>query len=124
ALRAWSPVHVHLGTAHRVAHLVPLGTTELAAGQSTLVQLVFAEPFCAVPRDRFIVRDSQGRPTVGGVYVLGPAAPERRRRSPERLAFLAAIERMLAGDGAAPLIEHARFGARPGGSLAPLRPAR
>jgi len=112
ALRAWSPVHVHLGTAHGVAHLVPLGATELAAGQSTLVQLVFAEPFCAVPGDRFIVRDSQGRHTIGGGYVLDPAAPERRRRSPERLAFLAAIERMLAGDGAAPLIEHARFGAR------------
>src|SRR4029077_5342615 len=102
ALRAWSPMHVHLGTAHRVAHLVPLGATELAAGQSTLVQLVFAEPFCAVPGDRFIVRDPQGRHTIGGGYVLDPAAPERRRRSPERLAFLAALERLLAGGGGGP----------------------
>ena len=112
ALRAWSPVHVHLGTAHRVAHLVPLQTAELAVGQSALVQLVFAEHFCAVPGDRFIVRDAQGRRTVGGGRVLDPAAPERRRRCPARLAFLDAIERMLAGGGIAPLIEQARFGAR------------
>jgi selenocysteine-specific elongation factor len=112
ALRAWSPVHVHLGTAHRVAHLVPLQSAELAAGQSALAQLVFAEPFCAVAGDRFIIRDAQGVHTVGGGHVLDPAAPQRRRRSTERLAFLAAIDRMLAGDGVAPLIEHARFGAR------------
>ena len=112
ALRAWSPVHVHLGSAHRLAHLVPLEAAQLAPGQTALAQLVFAEPFCAVPGDRFIVRDAQGKRTIGGGKVLDPAAPERRRRSPERFAFLAAIERMLSGDSLAPLIERARFGAR------------
>src|SRR5262249_3279345 len=34
------------------------------------------------------------------------------RRSPERRAFLDALERMLAGEGTAPLIEHALFGAK------------
>jgi selenocysteine-specific elongation factor len=112
ALRAWSPVHVHLGTAHRLAHLVPLDVAELVPGKSALVQLVFAAPFCAVPGDRFIARDAQGRHTVGGGHVLDPDAPERRRRSAERLTVLDALERMLAGEGLAPLIAHAPFGAR------------
>jgi selenocysteine-specific elongation factor len=112
ALRAWSPVHVHLGTAHRLAHVVPLDATELKPDGTGLVQLVFAAPFCAVPGDRLIVRDAQGRHTVGGGRVLDPAAPERRRRSPERLTVLEATERMLDGEGLAPLIAHAPFGAR------------
>ena len=112
ALRAWSPVHVHLGTAHRLAHLVPLDATELTPGGSALVQLVFDAPFCAVSGDRFITRDAQGRHTVGGGRVLDSAPPERRRRSPERLAVLEATERMLDGEGLAPLIAHAPFGAR------------
>jgi selenocysteine-specific elongation factor len=111
-LRAWSPVHVHLGTAHRVAHLVPLEAAQLAPGESGRVQLVFALPFCAVPGDRFIIRDAQGRHTIGGGAVLDPAAPERRRRSPERLAYLDALEHMLEGGGIAGLIEQAPCGAR------------
>src|SRR5262249_9931355 len=111
-LRAWSPVHVHLGTTHRVAHIVPLETAQLSPGESGRVQLVFAQPFCAVPGDRFIIRDAQGRHTIGGGRVIDPTAPERRRRSPERRAFLDALERMLAGEGTAPLIEHALFGAK------------
>src|SRR2546430_9276292 len=42
--------------------------------------------------------------------VLDPFAPARRRRSVERLEFLAALERMLAGEGLTPLLHQARFG--------------
>jgi selenocysteine-specific elongation factor len=112
ALRTWCPVHIHLGTAHRLAHLVPLDATELEPGGSALVQLVFADPFCAATGDRFIVRDAQGRHTVGGGRVMDPAAPERRRRSPGRLAVLQATERMLDGEGLAPLIAREPYGAR------------
>jgi len=112
ALRAWSPVHVHLGTAHRVAHAVPLESSELGPGVAQRVQLVFEAPFCAVPGDRFILRDAQGRHTIGGGQVLDPLAPERRRRSPQRQAWLSAIESMLSGGGLTPLIECAAYGAR------------
>ena len=111
-LKSWSPVHVHLGTGHRVAHLVLLEAPALAAGDSGRVQLVFDTPICAVPGDRFIVRDAQGRHTIGGGSVLDPCAPARRRRSPRRLAILTALERMLAGDGLVPLLEHAAYGLR------------
>src|SRR5579862_5193778 len=83
-LEAWTPVHVHLGTEHRLAHAVPLEQAQLCAGDSGRVQLVFEAPLCALPGDRLIVRDARARHTIGGGLVLDPAAPARRRRSPER----------------------------------------
>ncbi|MDB6082944.1 MAG: Selenocysteine-specific translation elongation factor, partial [Gammaproteobacteria bacterium] len=47
----------------------------------------------------------QARHTVGGGVVIDPDAPARRRRSPERLAYLAAIQCMLLGEGIVPLLE-------------------
>ncbi len=111
-LEPWSPLHVHLGTTHRLAHAVPLESAGPSAGEAGRVQLVFDTPICALPGDRFIVRDAQGRHTLGGGRVLDPCAPARRRRSVERLGSLAALERMLAGEGITPLLQQARFGVR------------
>src|SRR5213082_1589091 len=108
-LTSWAPLHVHLGTTHRLAHVVPLQSPG-PGGESARVQLVFDAPMCALPGDRLIVRDAQGRHTLGGGRVLDPCAPARRRRSVERLGFLAALERMLAGEGITPLLQQARFG--------------
>ncbi len=109
-VRGGSPLHVHLGTAHHVARAVPLDAERLSAGSTARVQLVFDTPHCAVPGDRFIVRDAQAARTIGGGVVLDPCAPERRRRSAARLAWLASLERLLAGEGIAPLLEQARNG--------------
>ena len=109
-LSAWSPLHVHLGTAHLIAHAVPLESAKLEAGGSALVQLVFDAPLCAVPGDRFIVRDAQARRTLGGGSVLDTCAPARKRRSAVRVGFLAALERVLAGESLAPLLQHSRYG--------------
>lgn len=103
-LATWSPVHVHIGTAHCPAHLVLLESEHLAAGESARVQFVFDTATCALPGDRFIVRDSQAAHTIGGGVVLDSSAPSRRRRSDERLRYLDAIERMLAGGGLEPLL--------------------
>jgi selenocysteine-specific elongation factor len=56
---------------------------------------VFERPVCAVPGDRFVVRNAQANRTVGGGQVLDPFAPSRKRRSAERLAWLDAIQTML-----------------------------
>jgi len=111
-LESWSPLHVHLGTTHRVAHVVPLESDGPSAGETGRVQLVFDTPICAMPGDRLIVRDAQGRHTIGGGGVLDPFAPARQRRSVERLGFLAALERMLDGEGITPLLQQARFGVK------------
>ncbi|WOD13780.1 selenocysteine-specific translation elongation factor [Paraburkholderia kirstenboschensis] len=94
-LEHWTPLHVHLGTQHQVAHLALLEGETLDAGRRARVQLVFERPVCAVPGDRFVVRNAQADRTVGGGHVLDPFAPSRKRRSPERLAWLDAIQTML-----------------------------
>jgi len=95
ALEHWTPLHVHLGTQHQVAHVALLDGDTLGAGQRARVQLVFERPLCAVPGDRFVVRNAQANRTVGGGHVLDPFAPARKRRAPERLAWLDALETML-----------------------------
>jgi len=111
-LAQWSPLHVHIGTAHRVAHVVPLDTERLSAGESGRAQLVFDAPICAAPGDRFIARDARAAHTIGGGSVLDPFAPARKRRSVERSKYLDALARMTAGDGIAPLLAQARHGVR------------
>jgi selenocysteine-specific elongation factor len=109
-LQAWSPVHVHLGTAHQIAHVVPLESSRLLPGEVACVQLVCATPLCALPGDRFIVRDPQAAHTIGGGQILDPFAPSRRRRSAGRRRYLAAIEQMLSGGGVEPLLREAPQG--------------
>ena len=94
-LEHWAPLHVHLGTQHQVAHVALLDGETFGAGQRARVQLVFERPVCALPGDRFVVRNAQANRTVGGGHVLDPFAPSRKRRSAERLAWLDAIQVML-----------------------------
>jgi selenocysteine-specific elongation factor len=94
-LEHWAPLHVHLGTQHQVAHVALLDGETLGAGQRARVQFVFERPVCALPGDRFVVRNAQASRTIGGGHVLDPFAPSRKRRSAERLAWLDAIQRML-----------------------------
>jgi len=110
ALRNWTPVHVHLGTAHRLAHVVPLDSEVLAAGASARAQLVFDDAICAAAGDRLLIRDAQARHTLGGGRVLDANAPARKRRGAERMRRLDAIETMLDGGNLAALVQSAPFG--------------
>ena len=111
-LDSWLPVHVHLGTTHRVAHVALLESSSVSAGESVRIQLVFDTPICAIPGDRFIVRDAQANHTVGGGVILDPFAPARKRRSGERMRYLDALEAMIAGQGIAPLLQSAPYGVK------------
>ena len=109
-LEHWAPLHVHLGTQHQVAHVALLDGETLGAGQRARVQLVFERPVCALPGDRFVVRNAQADRTVGGGHVLDPFAPARKRRSAERLAWLDAIQIMLDTGTLDPLLARAPNG--------------
>jgi selenocysteine-specific elongation factor len=111
-LKAWAPVHFHHGAAHRTAHVVPLEDSTITSGQSLHAQIVFETPICPLPGDRFIVRDAQAIRTLGGGIVLDPFAQSRKRRSPERMRYLDALERMIAGEGLAPLLAEAPYGVK------------
>jgi selenocysteine-specific elongation factor len=103
-------IHVHLGTAHGTAHVVPLQGDRSSAVAKLRAQLVFDRPICAAAGDRFVVRDAQARHTIGGGVVIDPCAPAKRRRSPARSAYLDAIQDLLAGEGLATLLRSAPFG--------------
>lgn len=109
-LRTWTPVHIHLGASHYVAHAVPLTGATLAPGETGWVQLVFDQAVCAMPGDRYIARDAQARHTIGGGMVLDPNAPQRKRRSPERLAWLASVAALHHAGGLQELLEQAPHG--------------
>ena len=98
-LTHWAPLHVHLGTTHQVAHVALLDGDTLAPAATARVQLVFDKPVCALPGDRFIVRNAQATRTVGGGIVLDPFAPARKRRTPERLRMARCARQLIAGDG-------------------------
>lgn len=91
-LRHWSPVHLHHGAAHLMARIALLDDDTLAPGSSARVQIVPYRPLAALHGDRFILRDAEARHTLGGGIVLDPWGPPRRRKTPERLAELAALE--------------------------------
>lgn len=108
----WAALHVHLGAAHLTAHLVPLQSDSLQPGAEARVQLVLDEPAHVLPGDRLILRNAQGNRTLGGAVVLDPFAPERKRRSPARMAWLDALDALVQGGDAAPLIAQAPHGLR------------
>jgi len=95
-LRHWSPVHFHLGAVDVMARVALLEHDVLEPGASGLAQIVLDRTIGALRGDRFIIRDQSASRTVGGGRVLDPFPPERKRRTPERLALLAALERPTA----------------------------
>ena len=109
-LQHWTPLHVHLGTTHRVAHVALLDGDTLTAGEKARAQLVFDTPLCALPGDRFIVRNAQATRTVGGGRVLDPFGPARKRRTAERRAWLDALQTWLDDGRIEPLLDRAQLG--------------
>jgi selenocysteine-specific elongation factor len=90
-LTAWMPVRLHVGTAEVGGRLVLLGEGVPAPGDTAFVQVVLDRPVAARVHDRFILRDVSASRTLAGGRILDLRAPDRRRRTPERLALLAAL---------------------------------
>ena len=82
-LRSGTPVHIHHGAAGVMGTVAVLDTHR--------VQLVLHEPIAAWHGDRIVLRDASASRTIAGATVLDPFAPVRYRRTPQRLAELAAL---------------------------------
>jgi selenocysteine-specific elongation factor len=92
-LRSGTIVHVHLGSVDVMGSVAVLDAADaLAPGASAWVQLVLREPIGAWAGDRVVLRDASATRTLAGGVVIDPLAPARYRRTPERLAELAALE--------------------------------
>jgi selenocysteine-specific elongation factor len=114
-LKEGLPVHLHLGTADVVGRLAVLSGAPIAPGESGFAQVDLAHPIGALCGDRVVLRDHAARHTLAGGRVVDPFAPRRGRRTPARLAILAAmaepdaaraLDRRLALEG---IVDLARF---------------
>ncbi|MDO5667336.1 MAG: selenocysteine-specific translation elongation factor [Alcaligenaceae bacterium] len=109
-IQAWTPLHLHIAAKHYHVHAVPLSMDRVEPGQSAKVQLVSEEPICSMTGDRFIIRNPQATQTIGGGRILHPNAPDRKRRSAERLAWLDGVLAFLNGAGLEVLLKQAPYG--------------
>ncbi len=84
----WMPVRLHHAAADIGARIVLLEDRPIAPGAQARVQLVFERAIAAAVGDRYVLRDTSARRTIGGGRFLDLRAPSRKRRSPERMAVL------------------------------------
>jgi len=87
----WLPVRLHHAASDVAARLVPLSGDGIAPGRDGSAQLVLDRPIAAAAGDRFVLRDTSARRTIGGGTMLDLRPPARKRRTPERLAQLEAL---------------------------------
>lgn len=84
----WFPARLHHASAEVGARIVPLRSDELRPGAEDRVQLVLDRPLAVAAGDRFVIRDVSAQRTIGGGRFLDLRPPQRKRRSPERMAQL------------------------------------
>ncbi len=98
AIAHLAPVQVHIGSATVNARLALLQSHQMQPGDSGLAQLVLEQPVAALFGDRFVLRDPAAQRTIGGGSVIDAFAPDRGRRSQQRLDELAALSHESAGE--------------------------
>ena len=90
SVHQWMPARLHHAATEVGARIVLLGDSPIPPGGEAPVQLVLDHPIAAAAGDRFVLRDTTAQRTIGGGKFLDLRAPARKRRTPERLAQLAA----------------------------------
>ena len=91
AIGHWFPVRLHHAASQTGARLVLLSEESMSPGSEGLIQIVLERPIAAAAGDRYVLRDTTSSRTIGGGTFVDLRAPERRRRTPQRLARLQAL---------------------------------
>ena len=92
AIGQWTPVRLHHAASDVGARVVLLGDAAIPPAGEAFIQLVLESPIAACVGDCFVLRDTTAQRTIGGGRFLDLRAPARKRRTPERLRQLAALE--------------------------------
>ncbi|HEY2911668.1 MAG TPA: SelB C-terminal domain-containing protein, partial [Gemmataceae bacterium] len=85
------PVRMHIGTAEVMATVSLLESNRVEPGDWGLAQLFLVEHATATWGQPFVLRDSSAETTLGGGWVVQPAAVKIRRRQPESLRWLSQL---------------------------------
>jgi len=92
ALKHWTPVHVHVGSADVGARVSLYDMRAIEPGEQACVQLVFDAPIHVVFGDRYVLRDQTASRTIGGGHVIDPRGSRERHFRRGRLAVLQALD--------------------------------
>ena len=95
ALRQWTEVHLHVGTADVTAHVAVADATAIEPGATALVELHCDSPLNLAVGDGFILRDASAGRTLGGGVVIDPFPLSRRAgrvKRRERLEAMSALD--------------------------------
>ncbi|MFT4096094.1 MAG: selenocysteine-specific translation elongation factor [Rhodoblastus sp.] len=93
SIAQWTPIRLHHAAKDVAARVVLLGDDPIGPGETVFAQLVLERPIAAAAGDRFVARDTTAQRTIGGGVFVDLRAPARKRRTPERRAFLEAASR-------------------------------
>jgi selenocysteine-specific elongation factor len=91
SLKHWTPAHLYLGADDILARIALLDSDVAEPGSCVLAEIILERETSAVRADRFVLRDAGAQRTLAGGRVLDIFPPTRHKRSPERLAMLAAL---------------------------------
>lgn len=91
-LKHWTAVRLHHGAAEVPARVAVLQDGPLQPGAACFAQLVLDGSIAASVGDRFVIRAANGSRTLGGGRIVDLHPPHRRRKQPQRVAQLEAME--------------------------------
>ena len=91
-LAQWTAVHLHIGAEDVLARVLVLEGGALQPGAEGLIQLELDRPIAALHGDRFVVRDASSQRTIGGGTIIDALATPARRKKPQRVALLRALD--------------------------------
>jgi selenocysteine-specific elongation factor len=109
ALAHWTALRLHHAAAEVGVRVALLESQPIAPGRTGRVQLVLERPIAAAVGDRFVLRDTTGSRSVGGGRLIDLRPPQRRRRTPQRVAQLDALGRADARESLASALAHWPF---------------
>ena len=104
AVKHWTRVHLHIGTAAITAQVAIRRGESVAPGHSAVAHIRLDRKVAALHGDRFIIRDHSASRTIGGGYVIDPFAPAVGRNTPARALQLAALDQAEPADALATLL--------------------
>jgi selenocysteine-specific elongation factor len=78
-LKNWNRVRFHIGTDETMGRILLLDRDELLPGDEALVQIAMEKEVVCYKNDRFVIRYYSPVSTIGGGFIIDPAASRQKR---------------------------------------------
>jgi selenocysteine-specific elongation factor len=105
ALKHWTPIHFHLGTAVSTGRIAIKRGATINPGERGFAQIFLDKPLAALHNDRFIIRDQSAIRTLGGGHIIDPFTPIQKSRTIARQQQLIALDNVKPVNALAELVQ-------------------